>query len=192
MKTSSLLVTLGVALALTGCSRSTGSANTASSDTSSTDYTSTTSATATDSTSSLGDQMRDAGNAAANALGNAASNVAVTARMSQWKLNPSDIQADLNNNKDIIRTKGTEVGAPTGRMDKSVIESAVKARLESDSSIAPLKLKVSANKEGDVKLSGKADSAQEVGRAIALALDTQGVTKVTSKVRLNSSAKTSQ
>jgi osmotically-inducible protein OsmY len=108
--------------------------------------------------------------------------------MAQWKLTASDIQADLDNRREIVRTKDENVGAATATNDKSVIESMVKGRLEADSDIAALKIKVDADKHGDVTLKGKARSAEEVGRAIALALDTEGVTKVTSKIKLDKDA----
>lgn len=201
MKTS-LLVTAAIAsLALVGCNKSTRSANTAS-DTANanTDYTAThadttsPNATVGNSTASANmdraaNDFHNAANSASAAIGSAATNVATSARVAEWNLRPSDIQSDLDNDRAIVRTKTDNAGAPTGSTDKKVIESMVKARLEADSAIAPLKLDVDANKRGEVKLSGKANSAEEVGRAIALALDTEGVTKVTSKVKLDKDAK---
>ena len=204
MKTS-LLVTLGLALVVAGCNKSTRSSSTAATDTNrSADYTATGNVTTTGNATTRTDNnlnssadrvagdMRNAANSASNAIGNAASNIATTARMAEWRLNATDIQADLDNNKEIVRTKEAASGAPTGSSDKSVIESMVKGRLEADSDIAALKLKVDADKHGEVKLSGKAQSAEQVGRAIALALDTEGVTKVTSKIKLEKDAKTNQ
>ena len=196
MKTSVFLTTAVLALALAGCNKSTRSADTAA-DTANanTDYTAThADATNTSSTNALNTNTNDfknAANSAAGAIGSAATNVATSARMAEWKLTPSDLQADLDDNKTIVRTK-EEAGAPTGSTDSKVIESMVKARLQADSDIAPLKLDVDANKHGEVKLSGKAHSAEEVGRAIALALDTEGVIKVTSKVKLDKDAKTTR
>ncbi|HVU33397.1 MAG TPA: BON domain-containing protein [Opitutaceae bacterium] len=202
MKTSTLSILAVAALVLAGCNRSTKSSNTAASDsTPNADYTATastqtSSAAATDSlntaASNTADSLRNAGNSAENALGNAASNVATTARMTEWKLNSADIQGDLDANKNIVRTKDNQPGTATGSTDKSVIESLVKGRLEADSDISALKFRVSADRHGEVTLKGKADSAEQVGRAIALALDTEGVTKVTSKIRLNKDAKTNQ
>jgi osmotically-inducible protein OsmY len=204
MKTS-LLVTVALALVLAGCNKSTRSSSSAATDTAATnsDYTAThadttgnATARANNSLNTASDRMANdlhsAANSASNAIGSAATNVATSARMAQWKLTSSDLQADLDNNREIVRTKDNAAGAPTGTADKSVIESMVKARLEADSDIAPLKLDVDADKHGAVKLSGKAHSAEEVGRAIALALDTEGVLKVTSKVKLDKDAKTNR
>ncbi len=193
MKTS-IALSLALGLVLAGCSKSTRS-NSAANEPNGSDYTAASNTTATNndlnaSANRAADDLRNAGNSAASAIGSAANNMSTTARMAEWKLNPSDIQADLDNNKEIVRTKNPEAGAPTGTTDKSVVESMVKSRLQADSDIAALKLRVSADKHGEVTLKGKAHSADEVGRAIALALDTEGVTKVTSKLKIDGAAKT--
>jgi osmotically-inducible protein OsmY len=64
----------------------------------------------------------------------------------------------------------------------------VKGKLQADSEAAKAMIDVDA-KNGEVMLKGTADSAALVGRAIALALDTQGVTKVSSDVKVSSTAK---
>lgn len=198
MKTS-ILFTMALGLVLAGCSKSTQSNSaTDANATPATDYTASTNSTATATTNfdananRTGNDLRNSANSAAKALGNAATNVSVAARMAEWKLNPSDIQDDLNNDKNIIRTKESAAGAPTGTADKSVVESMVKGRLEADSDLSALKLRVSADRHGEVTLKGKAHSADEVGRAVALALDTEGVAKVTSKIRLDKDAKTNR
>jgi hypothetical protein len=196
MKTS-LLCTLAIALVLTGCSKSTRTNSAASNDTSATttpssDYAATStpkSSTPATTADQMANDMRSATSTATTAVTDAAHNVATTARMAEWKLNASDIQADLDNNREIVRTRDS-AGAPTGSTDKSMLESLVKGRLAADSDIAALKLDVDAKKDGEIKLSGKAHSADQVGKAIALALDTEGVLKVTSSVKLDKEAKT--
>ena len=88
----------------------------------------------------------------------------------------------------IVRTKDSVVGAPTGNTDDDVIETMVKGKLQADSDVAKAMIDVDA-KNGEVTLKGSAESASQVGRAIALALDTQGVTKVSSDVKVNAKAK---
>lgn len=216
MKTSVLFALAG-ALALVGCNKSTRS-DSAATDTTSSDYTATASASgnATVNTDSLensarragndienatrrvgndvrdasreaGAEMRNAANSAGNALSNAASNVATTARMTEWRLTTNDIQADLTANREIVRTK-ENAATPTGNIDKSALESMVESRLSADTEIANLKLDVDADRNGAIKLTGKAATAEQVGRAIALALDTEGVTKVSSKVKIDKDA----
>lgn len=77
------------------------------------------------------------------------------------------------------------MGAPTGSTDDEVIETMVKGKLQADSHTAKASIEVDAN-NGEVMLKGSADSADVLGRAMALALDTQGVTKVSSDVKVHS------
>ena len=76
------------------------------------------------------------------------------------------------------------MGAPTGATDDQVIKTMVQGKLQADSETSKAMIDVDA-KNGEVTLKGSADSAHIVGRAIALALDTQGVTKVSSDVKVS-------
>lgn len=86
----------------------------------------------------------------------------------------------------IVRTKDTVVGAPTGSTDDEVIKTMVKGKIQADSETAKASIDVDA-KNGEIMLKGTADSATSLGRAMALALDTQGVTKVSSDVKVSGS-----
>jgi osmotically-inducible protein OsmY len=108
--------------------------------------------------------------------------------MTEWRLGDAELQADLDRGVAIVRTKDTVAGAPTGNTDDQVIETMVKGKLQADSDTAKAMIDVKA-KNGEVTLKGSADSASQIGRAIALALDTQGVTKVSSEVKVNGKAK---
>jgi osmotically-inducible protein OsmY len=88
----------------------------------------------------------------------------------------------------LVRTKDTIVGAPTGATDDEVIKTMIKGKLQADSETAGAMIDVDA-KNGEVNLKGSADSATQVGRAIALSLDTQGVTKVSSDVKVKAQSK---
>ena len=88
----------------------------------------------------------------------------------------------------IVRTKDSVVGAPTGATDDEVVKTMVKGKLQADSDTSKAMIDVKAS-NGEVNLSGSADSAHIVGRAIALALDTQGVTKVSSSIKVNATSK---
>lgn len=134
------------------------------------------------------DNVRSGANSAANALGNAAGNVAHTARLTEWRLNSADIQADIDAKREIVRTK-TAAGAPTGNMDKSTLQAAVEGRIKADTDLSTFKIEVDPGQNGEVNLDGEVNSADQVGKAIALALDTDGVTKVTSKIEVDKNAK---
>jgi len=111
----------------------------------------------------------------------------VSSRITEWRLSANEIQKDLDSGAVIVRTKESVVGAPTGNSDDSVIETMVKGKLQSDKEVASSQIDVAA-KNGEVTLKGSADSADHVGRAIALALDTQGVTKVSSEIKVSGSS----
>jgi hypothetical protein len=136
-----------------------------------------------------GNDLSNAANSAGTAITNAGHEVANTARMTEWKLNSSDLQADLDAKRDIVRTKDSAVATPTGNVDKKTLKTAVEGKFKADSDLSALKLDVNAKKDGEVELEGKAHSAEQVGKAIALALDTDGVNKVTSKIRLDREAR---
>jgi osmotically-inducible protein OsmY len=99
-------------------------------------------------------------------------------------LSSTEIQGDLDRGVTIVRTKDTLVGAPTGASDDEVIKTMVQGKLQADNETAKAMFEVDA-KNGEVILKGSADSAAAIGRAIALALDTQGVTKVSSEATIS-------
>lgn len=195
MKKTILFSSLALGLALTGCNRSTQS-DTAAADTRSTDTVATANTDATAAARAAGNDLsraannagaslERAGDRAANAMSNMASDL--SAKFSEWRLSAQEIQADLAADRPIVRTK-SNAGAPTGSTDKSALQSAVEARIKGDSQLANLKLDINADRAGEIQLEGKAQTAEQVGRAIALALDTEGVSKVTSKIDLDKDA----
>ncbi len=198
MKKTILFSTLLAGLALAGCNKSTKS-DTVATDTTVRDTT----VAANNTTARVDAAARDAGNdlnRAANDAGKsleragdrtakAMSNMAhnVDAKLTEWKLSSREIEADVTANRDIIRTKDM-VGAPTGNTDKSALQDTVTANIKSDAQLANLKLDINADRKGEIQLEGKASSADQIGRAIAIALNTEGVYKVTSKVRIDKDA----
>lgn len=132
-----------------------------------------------------GQELREFGRDTRDALANAGNEI--EAKFAEWKLDVDDIQADLAADRPIVRTKST-AGAPTGTMDKSTLQTAVEGRIKADSELANLKLDVNAEDNGEIELEGKAQNAQQVARAMGLALDTDGVQKVTSKIDLDDDA----
>jgi len=107
----------------------------------------------------------------------------VSSRITEWRLSASELQSDLDRGVTIVRTKDTVVGAPTGSTDDEVIKTMVKGKLQADSATEKAMIEVDA-KNGEVMLKGSADSAAALGRAMALALDTSGVSKVSSDVKV--------
>lgn len=107
----------------------------------------------------------------------------ISGRLTEWKLNAADIQADLDRGATITRSKNDIVGAPTGASDDDVVETMVKGKLQADMHTSTAKIDVDAA-NGEVTLKGTAASADAIGRAIALSLDTQGVARVSSDLKL--------
>ena len=193
MKNTLLLTTLVAGLALAGCNKSTR--------TSTADTTVPPPAPAT--TDTVGAKIDRAGDRVADATRNAADNVRdasrdaaasmrqagrdISARVTEWKLSSSDIEADVLAKRDIVRTR-TDVVTATGKIDKGNLEKSIKGQLHSDPMLADLKFDVNANEKGEVNLEGKARTTDQIAHAMAVALNHDGVAKVTSKIKLDPDA----
>jgi osmotically-inducible protein OsmY len=199
MKNTLLFTTLIAGLALAGCNKSTRTATDTTAP-ATTDSAVTTTPTTTDTASA---RMERAGDRVADATRNAADNVRdasrdaaasmrqagrdVSARMTEWRLSASDIEADVMAKRPVVRTR-TDAVTPTGKIDKDTLESAIKGRLHADPKLADLKFDVNANNKGEVELEGKARTTDQIAHAMAVALDSDSVTKVTSKIKLDPDA----
>ena len=185
-------------LALTGCNKSTRT-STASTEPAVRDTTTTTTTTSgetvgskldragdrmADATRNAADSVREASHDAANAVRNAGHDL--SARMTEWRLNNSDIEADIRANREIVRSNTST--APTGKVDKGNIEKSIKGRLDSDPMFNGQKFDANCNSKGEVTLEGKARTVDQIAHAIAVALDTDGVATVKSKIKLDEKA----
>lgn len=210
MKNTLIFTTIAVGLALTGCNKSTrtstasnDAARTLPSDTTVAAAPSSTTTTTTSSTDTFGakvdratDRISDASRNAADKVSDATHDAVasmknaghdLSARMKEWRLSSSDIEADVVADRPVIRTNSA-AGAPTGKIDKGNLEKTIQGKLKSDTMTADLKLDVNANSKGEVELEGKARSADEIAQAMACALDTEGVSQVTSKIKIDPKA----
>lgn len=105
---------------------------------------------------------------------------AVNDKLVAWKLTPSDIGRDLEKGGRIVREKTLTVGEKMGTMaDNARIVTVINGKLVADSDLSAMKINVDAD-AGVVTLKGTAQSPAAVGKAIYLALDTDGVTQVVS------------
>lgn len=105
---------------------------------------------------------------------------AVADKLSEWKLTPSDLKSDLEKGGRIVRSKAATVGAKTGVMfDNAKVVTVINAKLVGDSKLSAIKINVDAE-NGTVTLKGTVKSADLIGRAIVLALDTDDVVQVIS------------
>ena len=130
----------------------------------------------------LSGSARDAaGNAAVESR--AAANrfsAALNDKIREWHLTREDIHADLQRGGEIVRQN-------TERAREKVadvrIVAVIKAKYLLDRDLSATAITVD-SKEGDVTLNGSAASEELIGRAVALALDTDGVHHVTAKLRV--------
>jgi osmotically-inducible protein OsmY len=198
MKNTFLFTTLIAGLALTGCNKTTRT-DTATTTTPAGDPVVTTTPTTTDT---VGAKIDRAGDRVADATRNAADNVRaasrevaadmreagrdIKARMTEWRLSASEIEADVNANRPIVRTRTDAV--TTAKIDDDTLENSIKGRLHADPMFADLKFDVNANNKGEVELEGKARTTDQIAHAMATALSHDGVTKVTSKIKLDPDA----
>lgn len=102
----------------------------------------------------------------------------VSEKLKEWKLTPADVQEDLRRGGEIVRKKARQTGA--GLSDARIL-AVVKAKyvLDRELSARAIDVDVAA---GQVTLRGEVSSAPLVGHAIALALDTDGVATVVSRL----------
>jgi hyperosmotically inducible periplasmic protein len=123
--------------------------------------------------------------AAANALTNAsvaAANMtdALKAKLDTLDLHGDKIKDELARTGKVFRSKTQNLGekiSDAASDARAVTE--IKAKYLADSTLSAWSISVSCD-QGHVTLSGTVSSADDIGRAVALALDADGVTDVTS------------
>jgi hyperosmotically inducible protein len=101
-------------------------------------------------------------------------------KLKEWKLTPADIQQDLAKTGEVVRSKTAEVGE---RLDDARVVAVIKAKYVLDSNLSALAISVECH-DGEVTLGGTVKSAELIGRAVGLALDTHGVHNVVSRLKV--------
>jgi len=127
-------------------------------------------------------KAEDAKDSAINALEKPGQ--ALEAKLEAWELRPEDIREELSEQGEIVRRKARDVGeALTDTATDARITTTIKARLAADPDLSAFSVSVSTT-DGKVTLSGKVKSAELVGKAVALALETDGVREVASTIQV--------
>jgi osmotically-inducible protein OsmY len=106
----------------------------------------------------------------------------VSEKLRQWHLTGDDIRSDLARGGDVVRAKAKVAGAT---ISDARIVAVIKAKYLLDRDLSARDIKVEAD-AGAVVLSGFAASPELIGKAVALALDTDGVQTVTSRLAVES------
>lgn len=120
---------------------------------------------------SFGDRVRDDVKAAKDA---------VAAKFVEWHLTSDEIKKDLEHSGQVVRTKAVAVGETVASSTSNArIVAVIKAKYTLDKELSARAIEVDCDK-GDVTLRGNVASPALIAKAIALALDTDGVSKVQS------------
>lgn len=113
---------------------------------------------------------------------------ALDEKLTEWKLTPSDLRRDLEKTGRVVRERTLSTGEKVGgALDNARVVTVVKGKYIAEPDLSALDLNVDADK-GVVTLTGSVASLELAGRAIALALDTEGVTQVISLLKVDSPA----
>jgi osmotically-inducible protein OsmY len=120
-------------------------------------------------------QLRDNAADAAHNLGDA-----MRAKLDTLDLQPDHIKDELSKDGQIVRRKAEDIGdkAADATSDARAVTE-IKAKYAADTTLSAWDISVSCN-QGHVKLSGTVSSAEDIGRAMAMALEADGVRDATS------------
>ncbi len=105
---------------------------------------------------------------------------AITRKLREWNLNPDELRREMDRAGRVFRAIGRQVAEGTSDMR---IIAVIKAKYTLDDHLSAWNISVGC-KDGHVTLTGTVSSAELLGRAIVLALDTDGVIDVDSSLRV--------
>jgi osmotically-inducible protein OsmY len=110
---------------------------------------------------------------------------ALTAKLEALDLRPEDIRKELAKQGRVLRRKARDMGEAVSDAALDTRATAViKTKLAADPDFSALSISV-ATTGGRVTLSGKVASPELIGKAIVLALETEGVREVISTIQAN-------
>lgn len=108
--------------------------------------------------------------------------VPVEARIVEWKMRPSDIQEEMNHDRRVVRLKPPTDPLPQYARSEAM-EGYIKQRLHADPVLAATDFRVDVERVV-ATLNGTADSMEQIGRAMAVVLGTEGISEVISELTL--------
>ena len=128
--------------------------------------------------------VRDAQARVAQSVARAAD--AVGAKLDAFELRGADIRDDLERTGQVVRRKAWAVGAVVADATADArITATIKARLLADSELSAWNISVT-TADGRVTLAGTVSTHDQIGRAMLVALETDGVREVLSTLRVKS------
>ncbi len=124
---------------------------------------------------SFGDKARDAAVSAKDAIAE---------KLREWHLSGDDIKSDLQKGGEVIRTKARSAGSSIASSAANAkLVTVIKTKYALDKDLSARAIEVKAD-QGKVVLAGTVGSEELIGRAVALALDTDGVVEVKSQLKV--------
>lgn len=110
-------------------------------------------------------------------------------KLKMLDLRPDDIKEDLARTGQVVRRKAREVGkAIADNTADARITGAIKTKLLANRDLSALSISVNTT-GGVVTLSGSVSSPEDIGKAILLAMETDGVREVISSLQVKKTAK---
>lgn len=100
------------------------------------------------------------------------------AGLARWQLSPDQVRADLARTGEVVRSRAREVGEAVSDVR---IAAVIKAKYVLDRDLSAADIRVHSS-GGLVVLDGTVSSPELVGRAVMLALQTDGVRHVTARL----------
>lgn len=112
---------------------------------------------------------------------------ALMAKLDTLDLHTDEIRDELDHTGEVIRHKAHDIGAEAvnAASDARAVTE-IKAKYAVDSNLSVWKISVSCS-QGHVTLSGTVSEPEDIGRAVALALEADGVRDVTSTIQVKPS-----
>jgi osmotically-inducible protein OsmY len=105
-------------------------------------------------------------------------------KMREWNLRPEDIKNDLQRGGQVVRRKAQEAGhAIADATADARTTAAIKGKLLANRDLSALSISVNTT-DGVVTLSGSVNSPGDIGKAVAVAMDTEGVREVISTLQV--------
>lgn len=113
---------------------------------------------------------------------------AISDKLDQWHLSGSDIKRDLEKTGEVVRTKAKEAGTSIANATSNArIVSSIKTKFALDKDLKARSIEVSCD-AGHVTLAGNVATEALIGKAVAFALDTEGVVEVKSLLKVQPSS----
>ena len=116
---------------------------------------------------------------------------AVDAKMTAWHLRGDDIKDELSRTGKVLRRQASEFGvAVANASSDAAITAKIKAKYAIDHDLSAFGISVNTT-DGRVTLAGNVTSHQQIGKAMLIALETDGVREVNSTLQVKSRTRSS-